>query len=128
MSLLCWFCEAVFFDVCGRCAAGNYHSVCLASNGEVFTCGEGAYGALGCGNFENSSTLGKVPRLLCVGIVQIACGEYHTAALSVDGRTFLWGRGKYGQLGLGNTENIHTPMLVDVNGIEGKQVCEFVLP
>lgn len=121
VALCCYVCD-ILLDVHARCAAGNYHSVLLASNGEVFTCGEAAYGALGCGNCENSSTLRRVSKLLCVGIVQVSCGEHHTAALSIDGKTFMWGRGKYGQLGLGSTENVNTPQLVDVNGVEGKQV------
>ena len=98
------------------------HSFALASNGHVYACGEGAYGALGCGDQLSSGVFRKVPGLFSVGVVQIACGEHNTVALSADGRIFSWGRGKYGQLGLGDTRNAHAPQLVDVNGVQGRQV------
>lgn len=94
----------------------------MSSNGQVFACGEGAYGALGCGDLLSSGMLRKVPDLFSVGVVQIACGEHNTMALSIDGRLFSWGRGKYGQLGLGDTNNAQTPRLVDMNGARGRQV------
>lgn len=112
----------MFLVWCGRCAAGMNHSVALASNGQVHACGEGAYGALGFGDQLSLGVFRKVPGLFSVGVVQIACGEHNTMALSADGRIFSWGRGKYGQLGLGDTRNAHAPKLVDVNGVRARQV------
>eukprot|EP00741_Cyanophora_paradoxa_P021904 tig00021428_g21144.t1 len=39
----------------------------------------------------------------------VACGARHTAALTEDGRLFVWGWNKYGQLGLGDREERHRP-------------------
>lgn len=40
---------------------------------------------------------------------QVAAGENHSAALAADGRVFTWGRGKYGQLGLGDFSSKQSP-------------------
>ncbi|GMH43518.1 hypothetical protein BSKO_11440 [Bryopsis sp. KO-2023] len=106
-----------------RCAAGNYHSLVLASNGEVLSSGEGAYGALGHGDLCNANLFTRIRTLWSVGVVQVACGEHHSAALSVDGRVFTWGRGKYGQLGLGDFNSVDAPKLVTMNGVRGRQVA-----
>ncbi|XP_078065298.1 putative E3 ubiquitin-protein ligase HERC3 [Mustelus asterias] len=37
-------------------------------------------------------------------IIQVACGNYHSLALSKDGLLFAWGQNTYGQLGLGTQE------------------------
>ena len=39
----------------------------------------------------------------------MSCGENHCAALALDGRLFTWGRGKYGQLGLGDFKSVQSP-------------------
>ena len=41
--------------------------------------------------------------------LQVSCGENHTSALSLDGRLFTWGRGKYGQLGHGDFKSLYAP-------------------
>ena len=48
----------------------------------------------------------------------------HSAALSVDGRLFTWGRGKYGQLGHGDFRSASTPEPVRaLLGARLTQVC-----
>ncbi|KAJ8383046.1 hypothetical protein SKAU_G00038270 [Synaphobranchus kaupii] len=45
-----------------------------------------------------------IPRLLNVNgsrVIQVACGDRHTIALSKDGQLFTWGRNLHGQLGQG---------------------------
>ncbi|KAJ8383051.1 hypothetical protein SKAU_G00038290 [Synaphobranchus kaupii] len=45
-----------------------------------------------------------IPRLLNVNgthVIQVACGDHHTIALSRDGQLFTWGRNLHGQLGQG---------------------------
>lgn len=46
------------------------------------------------------------------GIVSIAAGEYFSAAVSLSGRVFTWGRNKYGQLGNGGFGNAFIPQPV----------------
>ena len=56
-------------------------------------------------------------------MVQVACGEGHSAALTVDGRLLTWGRAKHGQTGHGDFETRAAPQLVKaLTGIPGRQV------
>ncbi|GFR49162.1 hypothetical protein Agub_g11183, partial [Astrephomene gubernaculifera] len=97
-----------------RLAAGANHSLLLSGSGAVLAAGQGSFGALGLGEgrLENRSTPVPVPLLLPLGIVQVAAGENHSAALAADGRVLTWGRGKYGQLGHGEWGNRGSPALV----------------
>jgi hypothetical protein len=47
-----------------------------------------------------------------LGVVQIACGDNHCLVLTVRGLVLSFGRGKYGQLGLGDFENKGFPQVV----------------
>ena len=39
-------------------------------------------------------------------IVQVACGDYHTMALTDSGELFTWGKGSDGRLGHGSNDVI----------------------
>ncbi|XP_041043914.1 uncharacterized protein LOC121277979 [Carcharodon carcharias] len=46
-------------------------------------------------------------------IIQVACGNHHSLALSKDGKLFAWGQNTYGQLGLGTKgDSEHSPQCV----------------
>lgn len=53
-----------------------------------------------------------------VKVVTGVCGWRHSALVDSDGRLFATGWGKYGQLGLGDTENKSTPVHVPIPGDE----------
>ena len=46
-------------------------------------------------------------------IIRVACGYNHTAALTIDGKMFVWGSGIAGKLGLGSIteEECYFPFL-----------------
>jgi alpha-tubulin suppressor-like RCC1 family protein len=48
---------------------------------------------------ENRSRPTLVSALWAEGIVSISAGDHFSAAVSLAGRVFTWGRAKYGQLG-----------------------------
>jgi len=90
--------------------AGDRHTCVLLSTGAVRCWGSGNDGRLGYGNEttigdnEAPATAGNVN----VGgtVVQIAAGDEHTCALLDTGRVRCWGRGQFGRLGYGNTNDI----------------------
>ena len=47
-----------------------------------------------------------------VQVVKIACGCYHSIALSENGSVYTFGRGNHGQLGHGNIEDQKLPKMV----------------
>ncbi|KAL2629156.1 hypothetical protein R1flu_013842 [Riccia fluitans] len=95
-----------------RVACGAAHTIALTGSGDVYTFGQGGFGALGHGSREDVITPQLVEKLWGLGIVQVACGENHSAALSADGQVFTWGRGKYGQLGNGTVDSEFRPVAV----------------
>ena len=93
-------------------ACGDCHTLALSSNAFLYTCGQGTFGALGLGDYGNQSSPTCVLSLATAGIVQAAAGANHSAALGIDGKVFTWGRGKYGQLGLGTYSSSAFPIHV----------------
>jgi RCC1 and BTB domain-containing protein len=81
---------------------GSGHTVALVSEGKVYTWGRGDDGRLAHGD----SGWQYVPRLVVAlsnrRIIRVACGSYHTAAISEDGELFTFGGGMYGKLGHGS--------------------------
>ena len=71
-------------------ACGINHTVALSPNGEVFTWGYGDYGRLGHGHGENMNVPTKVKSLSRETIVKVACGSWHTAAVTSTGKLLTW--------------------------------------
>ncbi|KAG7379278.1 hypothetical protein PHYPSEUDO_008774 [Phytophthora pseudosyringae] len=82
-------------------AAGWAHSALISTTGEVFTFGWGLYNQLGHGSTQNELQPIVVDALqgLESEVVQVACGNWHTAALTASGDLYTWGWGRDGQLG-----------------------------
>ncbi|CAH0494034.1 unnamed protein product [Peronospora farinosa] len=81
-------------------AAGWAHSALISTTGEVFTFGWGLYNQLGHGSPQNElrPVIVDALRGLDSDVVQVACGNWHTAALTASGDLYTWGWGKDGQL------------------------------
>ncbi|XP_063091963.1 regulator of chromosome condensation isoform X2 [Cavia porcellus] len=82
--------------------AGGMHTVCLSKSGQIYSFGCNDEGALGRDTSVEGSEMvpGKVE--LQEKVVQVSAGDSHTAALTEDGRVFLWGsfRDNNGVIGL----------------------------
>uniref|UniRef100_A0A667XSD0 HECT and RLD domain containing E3 ubiquitin protein ligase 4 n=1 Tax=Myripristis murdjan TaxID=586833 RepID=A0A667XSD0_9TELE len=106
-------------------SCGEAHTLALNDKGQVFSWGLGSDGQLGLNNFEECV---RVPRniksLSDVQIAQVACGYWHSHALSRGGQVFSWGQNRYGQLGLGvDGQGISTPQIIQsLQGIPFAQI------
>lgn len=65
---------------------------------ELWTWGDSKYGQLGVGDIINRSVPRELLKLKHCGVRKIACGAYHTLALTLDGRVFAWGRNNFMQV------------------------------
>ncbi|KAG8451226.1 hypothetical protein GDO86_003458 [Hymenochirus boettgeri] len=85
-----------------QAVAGGMHTVCLGASGSIYTFGCNDEGALGRDTTEEGSEMqpGKVE--LAEKVVQVSAGDSHTAALTEDGRVFVFGsfRDNNGVIGL----------------------------
>ncbi|XP_060103050.1 probable E3 ubiquitin-protein ligase HERC6 [Heteronotia binoei] len=88
-------------------SCGKEHSLAICSNGRVFSWGAGTSGQLGTGELKDRLIPKKIELLSTCRIIQVACGHYHSIALSNDGRVFSWGQNVYGQLGIGKEDSSH---------------------
>jgi alpha-tubulin suppressor-like RCC1 family protein len=73
----------------------------------------GEYGKLGLGDEEKHTSPVLVEELQGKGVRAVACGGFHSVALSDTGSVYCWGGGDKGQLGLGNDKSQTLPCVVD---------------
>uniref|UniRef100_M4EK81 RCC1-like domain-containing protein n=1 Tax=Brassica campestris TaxID=3711 RepID=M4EK81_BRACM len=104
---------------------GADHTVAYSqSRLEVYSWGWGDFGRLGHGNSSDLFTPLPIKALHGVMIKQIACGDSHCLAVTMDGEVQSWGRNQNGQLGLGNTEDSLVPQKIQAfEGIRIKMVA-----
>ena len=111
-------------------SCGTWHTAFITSSGQLFTFGDGTFGALGHGNRENSPFPREVESLKGLKTVSVACGVWHTAAVievivtqpnaSISsGKLFTWGDGDKYRLGHGDKDPrlkpTCVPSLIDYN-------------
>jgi len=71
-------------------ACGVEHSIALTNDGEIYGWGSNAEGQLALGHkVELVTKPTKIPNLDAVPITFIACGGYHTIAISKSGKLFF---------------------------------------
>ena len=85
--------------------------------------GEGKFGRLGHGTERNCHSPRLVESLLGKNPVQVACGGFHTAAITEDGKMWTFGGGEHGQLGHGDKVNKVKPTVVQA--LEGIFVSQI---
>ncbi|XP_048005438.1 probable E3 ubiquitin-protein ligase HERC2 [Leguminivora glycinivorella] len=95
------------------CNSGGKHCLALSSEGDVYSWGEGDDGKLGHGNRVSYDRPRLIPSLSGMEVVQIACGGAHSACLTARGRIYTWGKGRYGRLGHGDSEDQLVPKMVE---------------
>ena len=94
-------------------AACGFHTAALTEAGEIFTWGEGKFGRLGHGSERNELVPRMIEALAGKRMRQVACGGFHSAAITEAGDVHTWGGGEHGQLGHGDKVNKHAPCRVE---------------
>lgn len=104
-------------------ACGAQHIAIVTRQGEVFTWGEEAGGRLGHG-VEKDFTRPQIVEFLALTNMEfVACGEFHTSAVSTSGDLYTWGDGTHnvGLLGHGKNNSHWIPKRVS-GSLEGLSV------
>ncbi|KAL9455051.1 hypothetical protein AB3S75_010454 [Citrus x aurantiifolia] len=117
--------SAVVLDV-QNIACGGRHAALVNKQGEVFSWGEESGGRLGHGVDSDVLHPKLIDALSNMNIELVACGEYHTCAVTLSGDLYTWGDGTYnfGLLGHGNEVSHWVPKRV--NGpLEGIHVSSI---
>ncbi|XP_030881180.1 E3 ubiquitin-protein ligase HERC2 [Leptonychotes weddellii] len=104
----------------------GHHYLALAATGEVYSWGCGDGGRLGHGDtvpLEEPKVISAFSgKQAGKHVVHIACGSTYSAAITAEGELYTWGRGNYGRLGHGSSEDEAIPMLVA--GLKGLKVID----
>ncbi|GLT38494.1 hypothetical protein SLA2020_127400 [Shorea laevis] len=82
--------SAVVLDV-QNLACGGRHAALVTKQGEVFSWGEEFGGRLGHGVDSDVSHPKLIEALKNVNIELVACGEYHSCAVTLSGEMYMWG-------------------------------------
>ena len=103
-------------------SAGQYHSLALGSDGNVYAWGYNNYGQLGNGTTSYSQSVPvrvKTPDRKTYPdlpadftYLQVSAGGSHSLALGSDGNAYAWGYNGSGQLGDGTSSGQSTPVRV----------------
>ena len=91
--------QTVTFGTNWKQVSGGYrHTAAIKTDGTLWTWGRNSYGQLG----DNTINFRSSPVQTIAGGTnwkQVACGQYHIAAVKTDGTLWNWGRNNAGQLG-----------------------------
>ncbi|KAM7269275.1 hypothetical protein ACFE04_024772 [Oxalis oulophora] len=104
-------------------ACGGNHALLVTKHGEIFSWGEESGGRLGHGTDADVSHPKVIDTLSLLNIDSVACGEYHSCAITVSGDLYSWGDGTYqaGMLGHGSEASHWFPKKIG-GVLEGKHV------
>jgi alpha-tubulin suppressor-like RCC1 family protein len=97
-----------------KVSAGGYHTLALDSLGNVYAAGDNSAGQLGVGRSSTTFTNVLVSPARIIRCKDVAAGNYHSLALTIEGQIYAWGHNDFGQLGIGTTTNAPFPRLVSL--------------
>ncbi|KAI9111424.1 hypothetical protein K1719_017114 [Acacia pycnantha] len=116
-------------------SCGPWHTAIVTSSGQLFTFGDGSFGALGLGDLSSTNTPREVETLKGMRTTRVSCGIWHTAAVvevateSMEsskhlpvGKLFTWGDGDKGRLGHGDSKPRLVPQCVI--SLDDQNICQ----
>ncbi|XP_021528947.2 X-linked retinitis pigmentosa GTPase regulator isoform X5 [Aotus nancymaae] len=96
-------------------ACGRNHTLVSTEGGNVYATGGNGEGQLGLGDTEERTTFHLISFFTSQHkIKQLSAGSNTSAALTEDGRLFMWGDNSEGQIGLPNIPNACVPHQVTI--------------
>ncbi|GMF24807.1 unnamed protein product [Phytophthora lilii] len=111
-------------------AAGQNHSACALSNGDVYTWGCGDDGRLGDGKLGEgvaTPTLITLLREVSVRARAVRCGARHMAVISDSDLVYIWGANDFGQLGCKDNKPRSRPFLLATPALFAEGVDDIAL-
>nr|GMD88597.1 ultraviolet-B receptor UVR8 [Ipomoea batatas] len=113
-------------------ASGGYHSLALTDKGEVFSWGHGGHGQLGHSSIQNQKVPVRIEALANERVTFISCGGSSSAAVTENGRLFMWGNAKDCQLGVPGLPEIQSSpvevkFLMEDDGLESHHVLSVAI-
>ncbi|KAJ1548155.1 hypothetical protein HK096_003392 [Nowakowskiella sp. JEL0078] len=98
-----------------KITCGGYHTGAITQTGKLFMWGSNSFGQLGLSDTVDRLQPALVTALIQTKIVDISCGEDHSAAVTSTGQLYLFGSGSHGQNG--DSGNLTTPkVFIDLMG------------
>ncbi|XP_064390094.1 probable E3 ubiquitin-protein ligase HERC1 isoform X2 [Halichondria panicea] len=95
------------------------HSMAITADGQVLSWGDGNYGKLGHGDIATQKTPKIISAFTGKMVMFVACGNRHSAAVTLEGELYTWGEGEHGRLGHGNVTSQKSPTKVEcVSGVK----------
>jgi E3 ubiquitin-protein ligase HERC4 len=71
-------------------AAGDYHSMALNREGQLFAWGSGSWGKLGLSYDGNVTAPRVISTLTSTSVKSVACGSHHTGCITFSGDVWTW--------------------------------------
>lgn len=106
-------------------AGGQHHTLVLKNDNKAYVIGRKEYGRLGLGNVSaDAKILTLVDTIATKKVVEIACGECTSFAVTESGEVYAWGMGSSQQLGTGSEDDEIKPVLVVSKQLQGKKVLK----
>ncbi|KAL8034640.1 hypothetical protein ABFX02_12G041800 [Erythranthe guttata] len=99
-------------------ACGGAHTLFLTDSGDVYATGLNDCGQLGISDSRDYTTE-PVRVSIPKRIIKIYAGYHHSAAITVDGELYVWGKNANGQLGLGKKAEKIVPRPRKVECLDG---------
>lgn len=101
------------------------HFLALNAEHHVYAWGVGDNGRLGLNDTQSRDTPTKLTSFADKFITKIYSGAAYSAAITISGEMYTWGRGSYGSLGHGSFEDKLQPTLVQA--LHGHSVVDVAL-
>lgn len=102
-------------------SGGQHHTVCLDSEGHVYSLGRAEYGRLGLGEGAEEKAEPTVVKGISAAC-DVACGASVSYAVTKEGSVYAWGMGTNLQLGTGEEDDEWSPVEMSGKQLENRVV------